>query len=218
MSHGRQNFHGGYPKRASLRRSLKRTILIVGEGRETEPNYFRELKTETAVAAKFAITVKKGPGFSATNVVNKTLSLKEGARRRKENYDEIWCVLDVETSASRKDLNEAMKIARENDLQICLSNPCFEVWILSHFVRHARAYNNCDAVIVELNPHWQREFGQEYQKNDEHIYPRLKDKTSAAVSNAEWVRETHHCTAKSVADCNSSTEVYKLVKYLLGLS
>ena len=46
------------PKRISDNRPVKTRILIVGEGQQTEPNYFRGLKEEPAVREKFTITVE----------------------------------------------------------------------------------------------------------------------------------------------------------------
>jgi hypothetical protein len=202
--------------------------LIVGEGRETERNYFDGLKRESAVAAKFAVTVKKGPGFSAERVVQEAIKHKLRAECRGEQYDEVWCVLDVEGPSKRSSLDRAIETARRNGLSVCLSNPSFEVWLLSHFEKKGRPYNDCDAVIVQLNKHWRKRrkvrpkkhlrkhLEQDYQKNDPLIYERVRDRTKNAIANAQWVREKYHAPSSHTGDCNSSTEVYRLVRYLLG--
>jgi hypothetical protein len=50
----------GSPKRLTSSRPEKKTILIFGEGRETEPNYFRGLKQKDEISRRFKVTVKKG--------------------------------------------------------------------------------------------------------------------------------------------------------------
>jgi len=212
----RSRLRNGAPARVSIRRPIKRTVLIVGEGKETEPNYFRGLKQEDAVKARFAVTVKKGPGWSPVRIVEHAINLKNAATSRGEDYDEIWCVLDVEGHTKRQSLNKAADMARENGITLCLSNPCFEIWLLSHFERKARAYYDCDAVVVRLNTFWQKHHRQDYRKNDDQIYYRVSDHTQAAIYNAQWVSENHHRDRPNTADCNSSTEVYRLVGHLLG--
>jgi len=143
-----RQFRGSTPMRSSHRRPIKTTILIVGEGRETEPNYFDGLKRENDVAARFAVTIKKGHGFSPQRVVDDTINHKNRAESRGEDFDEVWCVLDVEGSKKRKSLEKAITIAQRNGIRTCLSNPSFEVWLLSHFEGKGKPYNDCDAVIV----------------------------------------------------------------------
>jgi hypothetical protein len=203
------------PVRSPMRRPVKTTILIVGEGQQTEPNYFRELKLEDNVTAKFSLTVKKGHGRSPEDVIEEALKYKQQAENRVEYYDEVWCVLDVEGPDKRESLEKAMAVAQQNDITLCLSNPCFEVWLLAHFVRQSRAYNDCDSVIVQLNNYWQSLCGQNYQKNDEHIYSWVSSLTITAIENAKLVREIDHRDIINTADANSSTEVYKLVSYLI---
>lgn len=204
-------------ERTSRQRPERRTILIQVEGRKTEPNYFSGLKSEPTVSANFTVTVKKGRGFSPEVVVEEAVKRKKQAEvgGKGKEYDEAWCVLDVEGPGRRDSLERAWALAQENDIKLCLSNPCFEVWLLSHFVRWARAYNDCDAVVVDLTKHWRVHCGSDYRKNDERIYRRVCDLTSTAISNAQWVRQNRHA-GKSIVDANSSTEVYRLVRHLLG--
>ena len=203
-------------QRTSRQHPEKTTILIVGEGQETEPNYFRGLIREEAVSAKFAVTVKKGPGYSAEAVVKEAIKYKKSALDRHQEYDEVWCVLDVEGLSKRDSLDRAVALAESNAIKLCLSNPCFEIWLMSHFAREARSHNDCDAVIVALNRHWQRHYAQDYRKNDDRIYQRVSTLTREAIENAKWVRETGHADKENTADANSSTEVYCLVGRLLG--
>jgi len=188
--------------------------LIVGEGRETEPNYFDGLKREDAVRARFTITVKPGPGISPERVVEEAVKYKNQAAVRSEDYDEVWCVMDTEGVEKRQSLEKALRMAAENQINVCLSNPAFEVWLLSHFERTAGFLLHCAAAIVKLNKHWLKNFSVDYDKTDDRLYQRIADLTSTAICNAEWVREVHHREKKDMADCNSSTEVYLLVKQL----
>ena len=209
---GGRRGQGGPPRRRHLHRPSKTTVLLVCEGKETERNYFDKLKREDAIHDRFAITVKRGKGGSREDVAKYAVERKDNSG---VEYDEVWCVMDVEDASQRASLDRALTILRENNIKVYLSNPAFEVWLLSHFERIAKAFIDCDAVIVQLGKCWQREFSASYSKSDGDIYRRVGDRTNTAIENAIWVRETHHDMNKAVADCNSCTEVYRLVKRLL---
>ncbi len=202
----------GPSRRKTSHRPLKTTVLLVCEGKETERNYFDQLKREDAICKRFAITVKRGKGGSPEAVAKHAVQSKDNSNTE---YDEVWCVMDVEDANQRASLDKALTILRENDIKACLSNPAFEVWLLSHFERTARIFNDCGAVIAQLDKCWQREFSTSYNKSDGAIYRLVSDQTNAAIENAMSVREKHHGMDKPAADCNSCTEVYRLVKRLL---
>ena len=55
----------------------------MGEGQETEPNYFRGLRDEPIVREGYAITIKGAHGFSQDAVVKETIKHKG-----RNDYDE----------------------------------------------------------------------------------------------------------------------------------
>jgi hypothetical protein len=204
-------------RRRSRRRPEKTRILIVCEGRETEPNYFRGLRDEEAVRQNFSVVVQKGKGGSCLTVVEHAVAEREKAAARVENYDEVWCALDVEGGDRRGQMGEARALAGRHEIRLGLSNPSFECWLLAHFVRTKRSFAGCDKVIEELNKHWRREFGRDYEKNDEQIFAGLAGRTGTAIANARSVREQDWASSSDIVDCNSATDVYLLVERLLGL-
>ena len=204
------------PRRRRAPRRTKTTLLIVCEGEKTERNYFDKLHRVEAVRHAYAVTVKKGKGGSRLQIVQEAVDRKNDPGK---DYDEAWCVMDVErldTEEAREDLASAVELAGENGITLCLSNPAFEVWLLSHFLRTSRHFNDCDAVVQKLDKHWQTAFRQPYAKNDRRIYEKLAPLTNAALENAKNVREKDHDADADTADCNSCTEVYRLVGKLLG--
>jgi hypothetical protein len=205
-------------RRWSRHRPEKTRILIVCEGRETEPNYFRGLRDEEAVRQNFSVVVQKGKGGSGLAVVQQAIAEQEKAAARGEDFDEVWCVLDVEQAGRREQVVQARAPAGRHRIQPALSNPSFEVWILAHFVKTKRPFADSGAVIKELNKSWRRVFGQDFEKNDEQLYARLADRTRTAIGNARKVREQDWDPSSDIIDCNSATDVYLLVERLLGPS
>ena len=197
----------------------KKLVLILTESRETEPSYFDALKNEDSVKAIFKVNIKR-TGDCPDKVLRRAIELQEEQELRDSEgifaYDQVWCVLDVEGPENLKSMNEAIDLAQKNNIRLCLSNPCFEIWFLSHFVREGRYYRSAKAVEQRLNKPWHDRIGQEYDKTDARIYDMISDLTDQAIQNAQWVREEHHKDKKNPLDCNSSTEVYRLVKFLLG--
>ncbi len=166
--------------------------------------------------ARFALTITEGPGQSARDIVDWAAKKREQAKRRMQEYDEVWCILDVETPDHRKTLEEALRTAQEHGIQVCLSNPCFEVWLLAHFEKTHKAFGDFNGVLRSLGKHWEKHFPNDYEKNDEDLFRKLSAFTDDAIANAKWVREKHHGLSKKVVDCDSSTDVYRLVEHLTG--
>lgn len=140
-------------------------------------------------------------------------------RTQQDTPDKVVCVLDTESlqdAQARDDLAAARSEADANGISLDLSNPAFEVWFLAHFLRTSRQFNDCDAVIVKLDKKWTAEFRQPYDKSDRDVYGRLASRTQAAIKNARAVAEQDHGDKSDIADCNSSTEVYRLVEYLIS--
>ena len=204
----------GVPTNESKHRVKKKRWLIVGEGRETEYNYFNAMREDDAVSERFDLVVKKGPGWDQETIVRYAVTLKDAAEKSKDPYHEHWCVLDVEGPGKSASLKKAITLAKQSNISLCLSNPAFEIWFLLHFERKAPHYNDCAAVIVELNKHWSAVFKNPYDKSERQIFERLRTRMPNAIKNAEWLLETRH-QQTNIPDCNPSTDVHRLVKRFL---
>jgi RloB-like protein len=42
----------------------------------------------------------------------------------------VWCVFDVDDHTR---FDDAVQMARDNGIELAVSNPCFELWLLLHF-------------------------------------------------------------------------------------
>jgi RloB-like protein len=203
-------------RRRSRHRPERTRILIVCEGRETEPNYFRDLRDEEVVQQNFKVEIRKGKGGSCVVVVEQAIAEREKAARG-EGFDEVWCVFDVEQADKREQVVKARALADKHRIRLALSNPSFECWLLAHFDRTKKHFADGDKVIKELNKHWRSECGRDYEKKEQ-LYRRLADRTPTAIDNARNVREQDWPSSPDIVDCNSATEVYLLVARLLAPS
>lgn len=104
-------------------------ILIVTEGTQTEPQYFEGLKKHLRATGLDVVGVDvHGIGRDPERIVDEAARRMKAARR--EPYDEVWCVFDVD----RHDLSPARASARRAGVSVAISNPCFEIWLLWHFI------------------------------------------------------------------------------------
>jgi hypothetical protein len=51
-------------------------------------------------------------------------------------------VFDVEWPRNHPGLGEALHQARENDIRLAITNPCFELWLILHFKDHGAWLDN----------------------------------------------------------------------------
>jgi hypothetical protein len=65
------------------------------------------------------------------------VSARSRAIAEESEIDEFWCVFDVEWPRNHPGLREALEQAERNSIQLAVSNPCFELWLILHF----RNYN-----------------------------------------------------------------------------
>ncbi len=126
-------------KRDSLRRraadrDAKLRILIVTEGKETEPNYLGNLQH---TFKNHGVHIQIQPqGAAPRTLVDVAIRLRDEAEKAATSqadsnlrYDETWIVCDVDEHPG---LKQAVQTATRANIRIALSDPCFELWYLLH--------------------------------------------------------------------------------------
>ncbi|GAJ11204.1 unnamed protein product, partial [marine sediment metagenome] len=77
-----------------------------------------------------------GEGAAPITVVNSAIKLREERKQiaskslTKAEYEVIYCVFDVEAPTPHESLANAVSKAKDNKLEVILSNPCFEYWYI----------------------------------------------------------------------------------------
>jgi hypothetical protein len=101
-------------------------VLIVCEGERTEPQYldgFRRACRNPRVNIK---TVSKRT--PPDGLVQEAVRLRDQAGL--DAYDSVWCVFDVDDHPGVESAGEKAGAA---GVELAISNPCFELWLLLHF-------------------------------------------------------------------------------------
>lgn len=116
-------------ERRSSTRDPRRKIIVVSEGKLTEPDYLRAL----AKRHKTLIEVKRGGGVPMSLV---DLAIEQKPRKRSKDTnvydtdDEVWVIFDRDEHPRYR---EAIQRARDAKVEVAYSNPCFELWLALHF-------------------------------------------------------------------------------------
>lgn len=146
---GRARQQGPSPlKRRVGTRSPRKTIVIFCEGQRTEPEYLEALRRQPEVRDVAAVDLRieaQRNGSVPLTLVRMAVRARERAAREEGEVDEFWCVFDVEWPANHPGLREALDLARQNGIEVAVSNPCFELWLALHFDAHTRWLDNDEA-------------------------------------------------------------------------
>ena len=200
--------------------AFKRRVLIVGEGRETEYNYFvgfRNAFEEELEATATSVSVARGKGGDARSIVENAIHEAKKFEPDRNRGDRVFLLLDTEGPGRAPELPGADKLAEKNGIEIVYSCPAFEYWLLCHFQKISRGYfNDCDAVIAALDKRWKSVCNTRYDKADNDVFDRLSHLLVVARDQALAI-DLHHAGSKGAARrVNPSTQVYELIAILIG--
>lgn len=203
-----------YWQRNPGNRHKRRRICLVVEGARTEAYYFDALKA-AAREAGWHLTVQSCGGGSQKQILDKAIAQIRLLDLR--GGDECWCVFDfVGPVGGDKPITQMVADAERCGVKVCLSNPCFEVWLLMHFQRWARPLHGAEEARIALSEKWRDQFNRPFDKSDHDGLIALAAEAQRAISNAQWVLEQH--PSHDVMQSNPSTDVFRVAKRLLNAS
>jgi hypothetical protein len=129
---------------------------------------------------------------------------KKAAKRERDDsllYDGVWCVFDVDQHTRLKD---AIQQATACAIDLAVSNPCFELWLLIHF-RDQTAYIS-------------GEDAQSAVKRYIRAYHKKVDYSCLAGNGADAINRAKALEARAAKDgdtlANPTTGVWRLVAEL----
>ena len=200
-------------KRGEPTRIEKPLILIVCEGKNTEPSYFRQFKLTSA-------TIKAiGKGFNTTSLVNHAILLSQ-----QYSYDQVWCVFDRDQFPAN-DFNNAIAIATASEIGVAYSNQAFEYWLILHLEDHQGGGMNRSEYGNKINDYL-KAMGSSYEGDGSKLVTDVffeilngidpasnRSRIELAITRAK--RNYDFMSHLRPADAESSTTVFKLVEEIL---
>lgn len=121
---------GRLPQRKAANRDPYPEVHVYVEGEVTEHSYLTQVRSLVR-SHLFRLHVYGAQGVPRTLVdaaSEKARELRRG--RAKIGSWQVWAVFDVDQHPG---IPEATAQARANGIELCISDPCFELWLVYHF-------------------------------------------------------------------------------------
>ncbi len=206
-------------KRKAAKKEPYAKILIVCEDSKATPQYLEDFRQELKLSTANIIIAREKHGCDPKSVV--TFAIDKFKETR--DFDQIYCVIDRD---NHPNYAQALQISKDKQLKnnqdksvninLIVSIPCFEYWLLLHFQNTTKSFEKsgdkspCDLVISGL-----KQYISNYDKGKTKIYGATKDKLNDAIIRAKQIDKSYVNDPES--DKNPSTDMYKLVECLLCL-
>lgn len=206
------------PKHRQMRREQRRidrrrasrkglpSLLIVCEGRETEANYIAGLCEHLNVNLAAVRILRGDTGTDPASLVRRAQRVFDVDR----DLDRVFVVCDDDG----RDFLRATQLARKRlkkldgkflTVELIVSRPCFEFWLLLHFEYSTRSFASAAEVTTCLGAHLTA-----YQKSDRDVFRQVAAGLSRACERAEQLRRERAKTRM----IGPYSDVDALVKFL----
>jgi hypothetical protein len=162
-------------------------ILVVCEGKKTEPNYFEEIRMEARIPAIHVYVLPSGFGTQPSRVVEFAVA----TFKETKGFEKVFAVFDRDDHPSYVDAVkrvESLDGKLKNDenehvvFKAIVSVPSFELWLLLHYV-DIQAFHHRDIVLHRL-----RAYIPNYEKGNDGLYTLTQGMLPIATKRAEHLR------------------------------
>jgi hypothetical protein len=190
-------------------RKQKSKILIAVEGKnKTEKTYFSNFEDGKK---PYNITYAKGNNTDPLKLVKMLVKEIEKMELDLQDGDAAYCIFDTDIDPDKnKIINEAIQLAKKNNIKIITSSPCVELWFLLHY-DYTTANMRNEEVIKRL-----KKFYPKYEKNV-NIFPDIIENLYKAIERAKKLEKYQLDNNRRIGtvEANPNTEIYKIVEYLI---
>ena len=202
--------------------SPRKKVLIVCEGKKTEPNYFNSLIRDLNLTA-VEVEIYNGSGSSPKSVVEFGIE----KLKMESDFDLVFFVFDKDNHDSYPAALSAVANLKKNrryrskTISAITSNPCFEVWFLMHFGPYDKPFTSssgkspCDNVIAVLR---KQICFRNYSKGQRNHFDLLSNRLNTANKNAAQVLKRSEEVGDEKHYGNPTTFVHELVIALQKLA
>lgn len=160
----------------------RRVVYVAAEGEKTERDYVALLNKTYGEREKFVLKFHGARnGLRPTEVVDLVLESASAPA------DEKWALFDRDAQDNRdQDIPDAMRKAAEQGVQVALSHPSFELWLLLHFQQFTSQEGGVnDTVLRRLREHRDAKGFAEYDKASGDRGKGLDDQRGQSLLNRE---------------------------------
>ena len=167
-------------------KSPKKRMHIICEGKKTEPYYLDGYIQAFAHDKAKVISIPDVKYNTPVSLVDEAIKMMNS--RDTSPDDEFWVVYDREAVSKYPHALHirALNKARHNNINIALSNICFELWILQHFGFRNTPYSCCDDLLS--NSPLRADLASigviKYEKGSPHLFSKLQKAVPLARARA----------------------------------
>ena len=200
-----------HDKRLNVRQEKQRkpvALLAVEGWNVTESKYFQSFQNRNV---SYTIKILRTKSLTDPKGMLSELQKHWNAMElSKEQGDVAFLVTDLDCDNDKAIILRDL-IQKNPDINFIISNPCFEIWFLLHFVYSTKSYIDGKALINELKKHI-----PDYEKNVD-VSALLSDKTGVAIKNAEKLEKHFESMGMNwpEKDCNPRTDVNKMLNSII---
>lgn len=193
-------------KRETNTKDINKYVLIVCEDTQSCCTYLKLMAKHLRLSTTHIIDIYPGSGSAPISVAETALSKYQKSIKNKSRYEIVFCVWDIDEHTS---LTQARNLLRTNNFHIIESNPCFEFWLLLHFL----CYNAPITRNGNVSPGYQcekllKEHLPIYDKSKiEKVFDNLLQRKDNAITNAQRIRRE----AENTQSLNPLTNLDKLI-------
>ena len=190
----------------------KKAFLIICEGQNTEPEYFKSFPVKTAEVKSY------GLGSTKVALVEAVI---ETIKDDKDKDTEYWVVFDMDINpnitAQKEDYEKAIQLAKSKGEEVAYANDAFELWVLLHYQYFDNQWDRRQ-YYSKLSELWNCNYEEDGKKHSfcSQIYKRLKNDNQSsqteAIERAQKLLEIQK--EIPLATQNPVTRIHILVKEL----
>ena len=178
-------------------------FVILCEGELTEPLYLKAVASLQEIRSVATLDIR-GMGCEPRKLVEEAKAAKRSERRQSTGVTKYWCVFDVEAPTPHTRLSEAVQMARDNEISVAVSNPCFELWLVLHYTDHESWIDNDDCGSLR-----HRQDNSQGKSLDGAVYMPRRDQ---AIKRAKRLAMLHSSANRGFPDDNPSSSLYRLLE------
>ena len=191
---------------------LHKRILVVGEGVNTEPSYFKKFRIPNVDVV--AIGLGEGTRKLVHDVENRK---EEEERKLGKPFHEVWVAFDKD---SFPDFEQAIQEARDKGYKVAYTNQAIEYWFILHFLDHQGSAMDRSTYAKTLNALLKAEnislqYDPDAKEISEELFNVLYKRIQVAYDRAEKVYSFKE--AQGTPTEESVTTIHLLVKSITGM-
>lgn len=209
------------PRKNRQQQELKQVLHIYCEGAKTEPNYLQGYidKCFPTNRRLKIIRIEDTKKNTPKQLVDEAVIAKKNANKIGLN-DSFWVVYDRESTIkySEEIHHNAYKKAKVNNVDVVISNVCFEIWLLLHFQETAAPYTCYDELRKKspLLQEFRKRNISNYDKGEKKIFNLFSEEEiqNARIRALQMNVQMEKCTDKSrnaPYHMNPFTDFYKIL-------